>query len=81
MIINELGLHARSAAGIAKIAGSARANVWIAREDQVADATSILDILSLACTKGTQITIRIDDPADGQILDRIAALVEDGFGE
>ena len=81
VIINELGLHARSAAGIAKIAGHAESKVQIVKGEDAADARDILDILSLGCPKGTAITIRIDNPSDMAILDRIAAFVEDGFGE
>ncbi|MGD8296229.1 MAG: HPr family phosphocarrier protein [Desulfobacterales bacterium] len=80
-IINELGLHARSAAQIAKIAGASSANVWLKKGDNMANAGSIIDILTLACEKGTRITILIEDWADIDILKDIADLVESGFGE
>ena len=80
-IVNELGLHARSAAQIADIAQNSIANVWIEKNDEKADASSILDILTLACTKETKITIIIEDPGDLPILNAIADLVDNGFGE
>ena len=80
-IRNELGLHARSAAQIADIAQNSIADVWIQKDDEKADASSILDILTLACVKGTKITIIIEDPADLTILHAIADLVDSGFGE
>jgi len=80
-INNELGLHARSAALIAGIARNSTADVWIQKEDQKADASSILDILTLACAKGTKIKIIIEDLADLTILNAIADLVDSGFGE
>ena len=80
-IINELGLHARSAAQIAKIAGNSTANVWLKKGDKIADAASIIDILTLACEKGTRITILIENWADIDILKDIVDLVESGFGE
>ena len=80
-IVNELGLHARSAAGIAKLAEAAQKGVWIVRKEEIADARSILDILSLACPKGARILIGIDDISDEEILNRIVSLVESGFGE
>jgi len=80
-IINELGLHARSAAKIAELAHPSTASVWIARGDQQADASSIVDILTLACEKGTRITICIENKVDIQILEDITKLVESGFGE
>ena len=80
-IKNELGLHARSAAQIAHIAGNSAANVWLKKDDKRADASSIIDILTLACGKGTKITIIIEDWADINILNAIVALVDSGFGE
>ena len=80
-IINELGLHARSAAKIAKLARPATGSVWIAKEDQKADASSIVDILTLACEQGTRITIWVENKGDLQILEDITKLVERGFGE
>ena len=80
-IINELGLHARSAAQIAKLAQLASGPVGIAKGDQKADAASIVDILTLACEKGTTITIWVEHKTDLQILANIAKLVESGFGE
>ena len=78
---NELGLHARSAAQIANIAKNSESNVWIKKDNQKADASSIIDILSLVCEKGTQITIMVDDLEDIDILNAIADLVDSGFGE
>ena len=80
-IVNEFGLHARSAAKIAEIASRATASVRIAKGEQRADASSIVDILTLACEKGTQITIYIENQADFNILEAITKLVESGFGE
>ncbi|MGD2096033.1 MAG: HPr family phosphocarrier protein [Desulfobacterales bacterium] len=80
-ITNELGLHARSAAKIAKLAQLASGPVWIAKGDQKADAASIVDILTLACEKGTRIMIGVEDQADIQIVENITKLIESGFGE
>jgi len=80
-IKNELGLHARSAAQIANIAVNSTANVWLKKDDKIADASSIIDILILACEKGTKMTIIIEDWADINILNAIVDLVDSGFGE
>ncbi len=81
VIVNELGLHARSAAKIAEIARLAASDVWIIKGGEKVDAKSIIDMLTLACTKGSNITIKIDSHSDTEILNRIVALVESGFGE
>jgi phosphotransferase system HPr (HPr) family protein len=80
-IVNELGLHARSAAKIAELANRSKASIWIAKGDQKADASSIVDILTLACEKGTKISIQIENESDFNILEAIAQSVESGFGE
>ena len=80
-ILNELGLHARSAAQIAALANRSTASVWIQKGNEKADASSIMDILTLACEKGSKITIIIENKADFNILEAIIELVEGGFGE
>ena len=81
VIINALGLHARSAAGIAKLAQNANSKVWLIRGKERVDASSIIDILSLACSKGSKITLEIAEESDINILNEIIELVKKGFGE
>ena len=80
-VVNELGLHARSAAKIAELAREATSKVWVQKNEERADARSILDILTLACEKGSTLTIVIDDKSDMETLNRIVDLVINGFGE
>lgn len=81
IIINELGLHARSAARIAKLAEGAKSKVWIIKSGEKVDAVSIIEILTLNCPKGSKITVKIDEQKDIEILNAIVKLVESGFGE
>jgi phosphocarrier protein HPr len=80
-IVNPLGLHARAAARLAAIAGKARGPVWVANASERIDATSIIDILTLACPMGSSVTVEVQDPEDLPILERIVQLVAEGFGE
>jgi len=81
IIVNELGLHARSATKIAKCAQAGESKIWIIKDGNKADATSIIDVLTLACGPGSTITIKIDDPADLDILRDLVKLIESGFEE
>ena len=81
IIINSLGLHARSATKIAKRAQNSKSKIWIIKDGAKADASSIVDILTLACEQGSEITIKIDDQLDHEILNDLVKLVESGFGE
>jgi phosphocarrier protein len=80
-VINELGVHARSAAQIAMLAKKAKSAVWLIKDGVKVDAGSIIDILTLGCAKGTEISLLAENPSDEIILEEIVALVERGFGE
>jgi len=81
IITNELGLHARAAAKIAKLAVQAEEIIWIIKDGEKVDASSIIDILTLGCSKGTMIKITTDNESDRDVLNDIVMLVEKGFGE
>ena len=81
IIPNELGLHARAAARIARLAEGTPSDVYIVKDGQEADAKSILDVMALYCPCGTEVLVKISDPGDIKILNRISRLIETGFGE
>lgn len=81
VISNELGLHARSAASIAKKAQKADSKIWIEKDGAKVDASSILDMLTLECSCGSKITLTLDDQKDMAIFNEIVELIETGFGE
>ena len=80
-IINELGLHARAAAIIAKIAQTATSTIWIVKGNEKADAASVIDILTLECTKGTWVILKSENPTDHHVLLDILESIQSGFGE
>lgn len=79
IIKNELGLHARPAAMIAKFANSAKSKIWLIKGDEKVDASSVIDMLTLACVKGTKIKLKAEDQADIEILNSIVELAEKEF--
>jgi phosphocarrier protein len=81
VIVNELGLHARSAAKIAKLAQNAKSTIWLIKDNEKVDASSIIDILTLACEKGSKIMLTVDSKSDIHILNDITTLAERGFEE
>ena len=80
-LVNPLGLHTRSAARIARVARSASGAVRVKHGKLEADATSVIEILTLACPAGETLEFGIEDPADSDILKTLIELVKDGFGE
>ncbi len=80
-VVNELGFHARTAAQIAKLAQNAVSGIWIIKDGEKVDASSIIDILTLACGKGSRVTFTVENQSDATVMNDIVKLVESGFGE
>jgi phosphocarrier protein HPr len=80
-IVNELGLHARAAAKLAKLAQQATGSVWLQSESERIDAKQVIDILTLAAGRGDRVQIGVEATADLATLNLIVALFADGFGE
>ncbi len=81
VIVNELGLHARSAAKLAKLAQQADKEVWVHMGDQSADAKQVIDLLTLGAARGDHVRVAIETSADIRILNEIEKMFADGFGE
>lgn len=81
VIESELGLHARPAAMITKIVQNAEKNIWIVDGNNRADASSVIDLLTLNAKKGNHLTLEIESNKDSQILDALVDFFESGFGE
>jgi phosphocarrier protein HPr len=81
IIVNDLGLHARAAAKVAKVAQQASGHVWLKVGSEQIDAKQVIDILTLAAAKGDQIRVIVEAATDKDILKLIVALFADGFGE
>jgi len=81
LIQNELGLHARVAASIAKVAQLANSNVWMQKGSDKVDAASVIDLLTLACPQGSTVTLTIENGSDMKILNRIVEMMEKNFEE
>ena len=81
-IQNRLGMHARPAMLFAEIAGkfSAKITVGHAEADSV-DAKSIMQLMMLAATQGTDLVITANGDDADKALDELSTLVRDGFNE
>ncbi|RLB11945.1 MAG: HPr family phosphocarrier protein [Deltaproteobacteria bacterium] len=78
---NELGLHARSAAMIVDLAKKHNAKLYFKKGDQVIEGDSILSLLTLACPKGTELEVKAVGEDAQDLMDKLTALFERGFGE
>ena len=80
-IPNSLGLHARPAMQLVDIANRFKANLQIAKGSQLVDAKSIMQVMTLAATQGTRLTLSATGPDANQALNAMAELITEGFGE
>lgn len=82
-ILNQLGLHARAAAQLVRLAGTFTSRIKLRRVDNgvVADAKSILSVLTLAASKGTTLTVEIDGEDEDAASEAVQTIFANGFGE
>jgi len=82
-VINELGLHARAAAQLVRLARTFGSQITLARADngESANAKSILSLLYLAAAKGVFITIAVDGYDEIEAVAAGERLFLDGCGE
>ena len=80
-IPNSLGLHARPAMQLVDVASRFTAQIEIARADQRVDAKSIMQVMTLAATQGTKLTLTAHGDDAAQAVAALAELIADGFGE
>lgn len=82
-VVNPLGLHARAAAVLVRLAGTFESAITLKRADNsgVADAKSILSVLMLAASKGIELDIEIKGADEDEAARAIEEIFGKGFGE
>jgi phosphocarrier protein len=80
-INNELGLHARAAAKIVTLAGQYKASLFLRKDQQEVEGSSILSILTLACPRGAELQARAVGEDSEALLQALCNLFEQKFGE
>ena len=82
-IINRLGLHARAAAQLVRLASGFQSRIKLTRTDNavMADAKSILSVLTLAAARGVELELEADGADEEQAFAAIKELFANGFGE
>jgi len=80
-IVNKLGLHARPAMTFVDLASTFQSEVTVRRADQEVDGKSIMHMMMLAATKGTQLTVTATGPDAEKACAALQKLVDGGFDE
>jgi phosphocarrier protein len=80
-IVNRLGMHARPAMAFVDIANGFSSEIRIRKGSQIVDGKSIMQVMMLAATKGTTLTIEADGDDAEDATKALRALVERKFDE
>ncbi len=78
-VTNRHGLHARPAVAIVKTVRKYDAQVTIRKGNQVVDADSIFDVLSLGATQGTKLFLSAKGRQAEEAIDALARLFDAEF--
>ncbi|BAP57205.1 phosphotransferase system HPr family protein [Thioploca ingrica] len=80
-IVNKLGLHARAAAKLVKLASAFESQVQVKRQQREVNGKSIMGVMLLAASKGTEIELTVDGVDEIKAMEELSQLIQGGFGE
>jgi phosphocarrier protein HPr len=80
-IVNQLGLHARPAAQIVKVASGFKSDIEIVKDGTPVNGKSIMGVMMLAAECGSAVLLRANGPDEADAVAALADLVSRGFGE
>lgn len=80
-IKNKKGLHARASAKFVKCASGFDASIDVTRDGTSVTGTSIMGLMMLAATPGTEIEIRVTGHQAQQAMDALVNLIKARFDE
>ena len=80
-IVNKLGLHARAATKLVKLASQFESNIQVKRQQREVNGKSIMGVMLLAAGKGVEIELIIDGADEATAMAQLRDLIQSGFGE
>jgi phosphotransferase system HPr (HPr) family protein len=82
-VVNRLGLHARAAAQLVKVANQFKSRITLSRPDAAvfSNAKSILSVLALAAARGSELHLSVEGADEAEAASAIESLFDLGFGE
>jgi phosphocarrier protein len=81
IIQNKLGLHARSASSFVRTVSAFASNVTVINEYATANGKSIMSMMLLQASQGSEIELHIEGEDEKETFDAIESLINDKFGE
>ena len=75
-IRNSVGLHARPATFFVQKANSFKSSIWVEKEDCRVNAKSLLGVLSLGISQGTNVTLIADGADEAEAIRSLVDLID-----
>ena len=80
-ITNKRGLHARASAKFVTLASGLPADVTVSKDGHHVTGTSIMGLMMLAATPGSDVDLIADGPDADAVIEALVALIADRFDE
>ena len=80
-IINKLGLHARASSKLVSLASRFASQIDISVHQQTVNCKSIMGVMMLAASQGTDVLITVDGEDEVQALEAVTQLIDNRFDE
>jgi phosphocarrier protein len=80
-VVNPLGLHARPAAQLVKLATSFDSEVLVVKDGTPINGKSIMGVMMLAAECGSTLTVRATGSDEVAAVAALCDLIDQGFGE
>lgn len=80
-VSNELGLHFRAAAMVVRVSSDFESRITISNGQTSANAASVLDLMTLAASMGTRLTVEAEGRDAKSAVAALGALIARNFAE
>ena len=80
-IVNRLGLHARAAAQLVRMANEYNSDISLIKSNQQANAKTIMEVLILGAAQGEDLTVEASGNDEEHAVEAIVQLIDARFNE
>ena len=80
-IVNRLGLHARAAAQLVRMANEYNSDISLIKSNQQANAKTIMEVLMLGAAQGEDLTVEASGDDEEHAVEAIVQLIDARFNE
>ena len=80
-IVNRLGLHARAAAQLVRMANEYNSDISLIKSNQQANAKTIMEVLMLGAAQGEDLTVAARGDDEEHAVEAIVQLIDERFNE